>query len=398
MQLAKRIYNKLKTLALRFMNPLVPKQANRMVFTSLPDFSDNAKGFWEYVKKAGSMELIWLVRDESLAMKLRAQGIDCRLLGTLPGVRAVLSARYLVCTHSQFIDIKCKSQVLVNLWHGMPLKAMGYLDSLCTEKDLQSFELASRKTDIFIATSLIMKYIMTSCFHIDARKVRVTGQPRNDQLFNPVNQQLAGSILGEKASGHARYILYCPTFRVGMGRVEGNRSNANVFNLPDYDRDVLDHLLKQANALLVVKLHPFEEKQLAASDLNLPENAVLVQSEAFNRHSATIYDLLNLFDMLITDYSSIYFDFLLLDRPMLFLATDLEEYRGGRGIVFEDYSFWTPGPKAEAFSSFAGELAKCLEDPTYYGKERALVNSLINSHRDGASAARLLDLLQKPGN
>ena len=141
----------------------------------------------------------------------------------------------------------------------------------------------------------------------------------------------------------------------------------------------------------MIKLHPFEEKQYESPALNLPESAVLVKTDIFNNNAVSLYDILNLFDCLVTDYSSIYFDYLLLDRPMIFVDCDLGEYKKARGLVFNDYNFWTPGPKVKTFSDFCREFKTCLENNFYYHKERNLINKLINENLDNNSSKRVLD-------
>jgi CDP-glycerol glycerophosphotransferase len=390
-----RLFNKGRSIFLKTANKIVPKKNNRVVFASLPDYSDNSKGLWEYMNTLPGYETVWLVRNKDLVPKLSKEGLVCHYEYSWEGMRFLLTSKFIVCTHSQFIDIKSSKQKLINLWHGMPLKAMGYLDNSCNARDIEDFKRVSTKSDIMIATSTLMKYVMTGCFNIDPRRVVVTGQPRNDQLFKPVDRAMLDKVLGDKAGKYDRYILYCPTFRVGMGRVEGKKFSGNVFNFTDYDKTTLDNLLKSQNALLVIKLHPFEEKQYNDGELDLPDNAILVRSDVFNCNMLSIYDILALFDVLITDYSSIYFDYLLLDKPIVFTANDLKEYKSGRGLVFDNYDFWAPGPKACSFSELLPCLDNSLSDKDYFKQERAMVNEMVNGFTDGGSAGRVVDVLKK---
>ncbi|MCX8131254.1 MAG: CDP-glycerol glycerophosphotransferase family protein [Clostridia bacterium] len=393
--LLNRIIYKSRILLLRTLNEFVPKQDNKIVLSSLPDFSDNAKGLWEYLAGSEKYEPVWLFSDKSLVEKLSRENITCEYSWSWKGIKALLTSRYIACTHSQHIAIKSSNQFLITLWHGMPLKSMGYIDNLCTKKDIKGFKTVSKKSDIFISTSPIMRYALASCFNIDARKVVITGQPRNDKLFSPEDRAVLSRVCGKNLDAYDKLILYCPTFRAGMGRVEGKKLDKNVFNFPDYQRNELDELLKSHNALLVIKLHPFEEKQYSGSELDLPQNSVLVKSDAFNTNTVSMYDILGLFDVLVTDYSSIYFDYLLLDRPIVFVTSDLNTYKSGRGLIFEDYDFWTPGPKTKTFDEYVQCLRKCLQDKEYYKAERKLVNGLVNQYTDNRSAERIMQCVEK---
>jgi CDP-glycerol glycerophosphotransferase len=384
-----KLVNKFQVYFIRYINLFIPKNENKIVFASVPDFSDNAKGLWEYIITTNTFDAVWLIKNKDVMQKLQASGVKCFLQGSWEANKALITSKFIACTHSQFVELKSKKQVLINLWHGMPLKCMGYLDHSSTEKDINGFRLASKKSDLFVSTSSLMKYVLASCFNMDARKILVSGQPRNDNLFSPVNKDYLSLVLGDKHLQYDKFILYCPTFRSGFGRVDGKKMTLNAFNFEEYDKAALDATLKAHNALLVVKLHPFEEKQY--TDLNLPENAILVKSDVFNSNSISLYDILNAFDVLVTDYSSIYFDYLLLNRPIIFVNCDLGEYKNVRGLVFEDYGFWTPGPKTKTFTEFNTQLNLSLENKSYFGNERSLINKLINEHTDNNSSRRVME-------
>ncbi len=106
-----------------------------------------------------------------------------------------------------------------------------------------------------------------------------------------------------------------------------------------------------------------------------------------------LYDILGATDILVTDYSSIYFDFLLLDKPIVFIPTDLQEYEKSRGFLFDPYNFWAPGPKPLIFTDFLAELTKYIKDENYYKKERTIVNDIVNKYQDSKSSERLYNLV-----
>jgi CDP-glycerol glycerophosphotransferase (TagB/SpsB family) len=90
----------------------------------------------------------------------------------------------------------------------------------------------------------------------------------------------------------------------------------------------------------------------------LGSQVVLLTSEAYTEHTEDLYCLLPATDALITDYSSVYFDYLLLDRPIGFVVDDLEHYRRQRGFLLEPVERWMPG---EQFRS-AKDLEKFIHD------------------------------------
>ena len=113
-----------------------------------------------------------------------------------------------------------------------------------------------------------------------------------------------------------------------------------------------------------------------------------------NEQAEDVTGILNVFDCLITDYSSIYIDYLLTDKPMIFLPYDRKEYLTGRGMNF-DYDEVTPGPKPDTFQSFLDAL---LTEDSHWKTERDRVNLLFNEIHEPCCAQiceQILKQIQK---
>ena len=108
-----------------------------------------------------------------------------------------------------------------------------------------------------------------------------------------------------------------------------------------------------------------------------------------------LYKIINAVDLLITDYSSIYFDFLLLDRPIIFTPMDLDEYRSNPGLLLEPYEFWTPGYKCLNQSDLQEKILLELRDGGSYGKERSVIKNIVHKYQDAYSTKRVLDLIHE---
>ena len=105
--------------------------------------------------------------------------------------------------------------------------------------------------------------------------------------------------------------------------------------------------------------------------------------------NSDIYPLLRDVDVLVTDYSSIYFDFLLLDRPVVFFCYDLDSYtRDDRALLF-DYQTMTPGPKARTMAELVSALHQVAAGDDPWRAERALVASLVFDHLEAGASKRL---------
>lgn len=378
---------------LRTLNTIVPKNNNQILFVSIPDYSDNAKALYEYIvanQMHQQYDIVWLVNDPKVLQILTQKGVKTYLEKSARGLYSIFRSKYIIGTHNNYCGIKAKNQYLVNLWHGVGLKAMGYLDRLETEDTLKHFKKGGEADDILIATASIMRNSLVASFLIDPRKIVITGLPRNDCLFTDDGEKILANLLNRDVSKYSKLLLYMPTFRVGRGRVEGTTEHLDLLK-----SGLLNKFLRDNNILLVLKLHPLEECSFSHDDLALcSENVIILKTECLTTHLASIYEVLMNFDILITDYSTIHFDFLLLNKPIIFLTPDLEQYSQTRGFLLEPYDFWTPGPKVTTIEMLIEEIQKCISDSNYYGGERATINNLVNQFQDRKSCERVWEQIQ----
>jgi CDP-glycerol glycerophosphotransferase (TagB/SpsB family) len=99
-------------------------------------------------------------------------------------------------------------------------------------------------------------------------------------------------------------------------------------------------------------------------------------------------------DVLITDYSSIYLDYLLLNRPCIFIPHDIEQYKEGRGLLLDDYDFWAPGYKVKSFMEFLESLKCSLSGLDPYKTHREEICRQFNYYQTDNSCEKLLNLLE----
>lgn len=98
---------------------------------------------------------------------------------------------------------------------------------------------------------------------------------------------------------------------------------------------------------------------------------------------------------MISDYSSIYFDFLLLDRPIMFLAPDLKEYENIRGFLLNPYDFWTPGPKVSTQFQLENYITQMLSGEDVYSNERKKIREILFEYQGGNSSERVFNQVIK---
>ncbi|HHV39631.1 MAG TPA: CDP-glycerol--glycerophosphate glycerophosphotransferase [Tepidimicrobium sp.] len=270
----------------------------------------------------------------------------------------------------------------INLWHGIPIKAMSLMNKSNIDK------INHIEDDYFISTSDFFNTIMNSCIGITADKYCITGYPRNDYLLNANGIENLNILLDEKINGNI--VLYMPTYRYDRENID------NIFGFSEFCIDSFYKFLDNNNIILLLKLHPNEEKTLASKYKKyMGERIRLITSDDLETQEMDLYKIVNAADLLITDYSSIYFDYLLLNKPIIFTPVDLEHYRENRGLLLEPYEYWTPGPKCIGQEQLQNEILKSLDNPEYYQEERENMRNIFHKYQDGSSTDRVMELIEK---
>lgn len=326
-------------------------------------FADNAKYLYLHVASTHpEIRPVWLSKDRAAVSDLRARGYEAHHVHSLRGVYLNLRAGAVFVTHGlRDVNLWCSGGAkAVMLWHGTALKHVSW-DAHFPDEPLPvrlAHGYTHRVLDLAIVTAESMVPVFASAFRIDPGRIVATGYPRNDALFEPT----PGAGIGIDRSVHRRVerlaaehtvLLYLPTFR------DSSESTAlDVLDLP-----ALAALLERYDAYLLVKTHPNETIDPDA----VPTERVVPLPETVDSHLLLPYA-----DALISDYSSVVFDYLLLDRPLVFYAHDLEEYRAERGFYFE-YEDVTPGPVARSSPALLRSIERVLAGADPYADERARV-------------------------
>ncbi len=174
-----------------------------------------------------------------------------------------------------------------------------------------------------------------------------------------------------------------PTFR---GNVH---SDFDLFLQYGFNIKKLDDFLTRHHMQLEIKLHPF----------NRPSKRVEKELCSSRRirflDQAAIYETLHHYDILITDYSSVFFDYLLLDRPIIFAPFDKESYLEKEREFYFDYDKITPGPKAKDWDEILKWLEIFDKNPSLYSVERKTIKRRFHTHEDTHSTQRVYQSILK---
>ena len=280
-------------------------------------------------------KIVFLCDDSFMREKLSSIGFYSFSRSSLKGIYYLFKAKYsLFDFSSEFVNhYFLKTAVNVNLWHGIPLKKIH-----CDDENNFYAKMSKLTRFIYDILNPVSKYYVVnsqyeqSCYETafltKKENIKILGSPRLDVLFNDIPhsdlfmEEDFKNIQKLKEQGK-KLFFYTPTFRdTGKDISSWLKS------------EKLKEFLNKNNAILVCKLHFADKNSL---DFELTEEFYKMDS------NSDIYPVLKYSDALITDYSSIYFDYLLLDKPILYYVPDIEEYQEKCRGFYRPYEELTAG-------------------------------------------------------
>lgn len=368
------------------MNKIVPKNKSKILFYAPEsDFlTDNSKALYNYLIENNynkSYKIICCVTNTNKSKIFDIKNV--KIVGLYSGIFHYLTSQYVFYSFGSMRIKASKNQKIVNLTHGTPLKSLG------------SFEVSKRYGNevlndftYIIATSEYYKRIICKAFQCPSEKVVIQGHSRNDYLLS------SKRISNLEKCEFKKKILWMPTYRVNKGRYNdlGENSIVSETGLPlleQYkDLDEINKLLLKNNILLAIKIHPGSEfENVKYSNINLYTNSDLEEK------NIELYEFVKEFDALLTDYSSIFFDYLLLDRPIGFTVDDFELYSKNRGFSVKNPLNHMPGHHIKSIEELKIYFEDVISDNDLYKAERSKVNELVNYYQDNNNRKRILDFL-----
>ena len=249
--------------------------------------------------------------------------------------------------------IKKEGQVMMNTWHGTPLKLMGF-DNPSEKPALGIIQRCLLFSDYLLYPNEYMMNLMLDAYQIDKiypGKILLEGYPRNSVFFDEAKRKEFKRILDVEDK---EVFVYMPTFK---GIVSNRKDEKQKRDVDEFLKE-LDLRLND-NQLLFVKFHPYNQSKIDFSKF-------MHVKEFPNGYE--YYDVLNASDILITDYSSVFFDFAISKRKIIIFNYDEEEYLADRGlyIPLEELPF----PKVKTVDELIVELnsSKNYDDGEFLDK------------------------------
>ena len=369
------------------INCFLPKNKKWVFFYESVDceLHDNSRALYNYMKKHYP-EYKYFICASNKEKNRKLFSNHTVVVGQLKGILYFMLSKYCFYSYSSLRIKPSSKQVIVNMWHGTPLKVIGNLskDKFNTGEDMCSFT-------YLLAASEFFKPIMREAFGCKESQVLVCGHPRTDDFFVETHNDYLDEI-----KRHKKSIIWMPTFRVtkdarhkDLGDNYKYDSETMLPLLETYSSlNTLDDFCVKNDILLIIKAHTLA--QINNVDFH---NIHMIKDEDLEKRNISLYQFIAAFDALITDYSSIYFDYLLLNKPMCFIINDIELYQSARGFVVDNPCELRPGNHIKTIAEFYQFLSQILSGIDLYYLERRRVNDLCNQYHDGDNSKRLLQLI-----
>ncbi|MBR3933206.1 MAG: CDP-glycerol glycerophosphotransferase family protein [Clostridia bacterium] len=331
---------------------------------SQPIHSDNAFAVYKYIK------------DNNLLSQYEHIWYDSEMYQKKPFLyRYYLARSKAVIFCNNLFSKARKNQLTVNLCHGSK-----------TKKTRGKYE-APKDLDYILVQADVFKEAMTYEYNLsDHTKMITLGYPRNDDLLN--KSDITAQCLFKR--DFKKLIIWYPTFRQHK-----NGSNYSSVTIPIVHNDILSKKLnecaKKNDVLIVLKPHFAQDVSfIKKSKLS---NIMIINDDFLVENKIRSYQMLSMSDALLTDYSSIYYDYLLVDKPIGMVWEDYDEYKKNQGFALDPDMIYQGGEKIFNIDDFCDFVERIAQGKDILQKERNKIKDITNVYKDNQSSKRVGDFI-----
>ncbi|WP_436895096.1 CDP-glycerol glycerophosphotransferase family protein [Mammaliicoccus sciuri] len=355
---------------------LLPIQKNKVVYYSYwgDQYACSPKAIYqELSSNKKNFKNVWILNDVNTPID--GNPIKVKKNSISYWYHLATSKYFIQNTNMPVYYMKRKKQREVQTFHGTFMKTMGFdtpeFKYETRQNKIDEFQKKVNNWDYVSIPSDYMKEKAKSAFNTNVKPIK-SGFPRNDMLFDALKykDKTKSSLNIPKDK---KVILYAPTWR------EGKSSNIEM-NIKKIQEKLGDQYV------LLIRAH-----YMVSGNMDIRSYYPFAINVS---HYPSIEELYSISDVLITDYSSVMFDFAYLKKPMIFYAYDLEKYLYGERGVYLDYSNIIPGPLVRTTDEIINVLSDYSNlDKMYRGKYDKFYNQFCQYGRDGNSTIQVVNEL-----
>ncbi|MBQ7961996.1 MAG: CDP-glycerol glycerophosphotransferase family protein [Clostridia bacterium] len=380
-RIIKYVTNELPTVIVNMLS-FLPRH-NIIIFESIPSFADNTYWFFKYLVENTDIEkrykLVWRVRTaDDVRDELCGRKIKCIVKNAKTAKQKIELGYYwnfakFIVDCNDYVYKKHPKQKRVFLGHGMPVKIVKDYDLLKGDVDM----------------NMITTYNLNSHFYDIGDKdenMRNFGYCRTDVLYEHA---------GIRQDRDKTYIIWMPTYRqhtrADSLRIENNFPLGLPVIKSTEQMAEINEFLKENNTVLYLRPHPAQD--VSVMKLDEMSNIVIADNKYLN--GTQIYDFLTGTDALITDYSSVYYDYLMIDRPIALAVEDLEEFSAKWPMYFKDFKANYICPYIDTVDDLKKFIKDVATDNDEFREERLKAKHRFYDYTDGKTCERIYNFMVK---
>lgn len=354
---------------------------NRIVMESEGDYTDNIRALYEYMienEYNNEFEIIWFVHNPRLYSKVKNVKFVSRFhrIVNIVADYYIATAKLFVFSHPYWLTNWRKNQIVVSTTH--------------SAAQLKKMEPQKKKiVDYALACSESTSIIKQQYFGLDHNHVLVIGMPRIDLLFK--HKDCFSLVFGKEKN--MSLILVMETFRQTKSWRDSEIINPYSINVIKTNEELieLDKFLETKNTMMIVKVHHLQDLSfLSLTDLS---HIRFITDYDLQIKNVQVNELLENADMLLTDYSSVFYEYLLLNRPIGFLTSDISEY--SRGYITNNIESEMPGEKIKNLEELKAFIEQTLNGYDKYSDQREFIKNKTFKYKDSDNSKRFVEWIKK---
>lgn len=363
-------------------------------------YIDNSRYLFEYAaKNLNDYKLIWIGNKELISKLPKQKNVILVQKDSFKSVLVLLKCKNMFCTQMHRPDL-CSYNVyrganIYSLDHGIPVKKWAQ-DAIDYNGEFDNLSFLKKIYYKIIGESYQYSYFITaSPLHDKANTTALayrgctmeknlsTGTPRNDMLVN-FNKEYAIKIKKEYAEligfdENKKVIMYLPTYRRKAKKIK------SFTTLSENEKQKIDKVLEAHNAILIEKNHFVTEKRGISNTKSQSENIIKLE------HKVDLQEMLLFTDIQISDYSGCFFDFILLDRPVIHYAYDYEDYKDIDSGLYYPIEDFAAGRVTASLDDTIDELEKLLNQEDNYKDKRKYVRNKYMEYEKGIASKQIIE-------
>lgn len=356
-----------------FAEKLLPIKKN-IVFECESDMEDNPRAVYEYLIEQGynkKHKIIWIVKNVDLCKKLNSKRnviflsrFDKTFRGKIKLNYYMSTSKWFIFSHPYWFHKEKNRQVVVHINHGSGFKNV----------DQNNIDI-SNTYDYLLVSSKQLTEIQSRAWKCTFDQMIFGGFPRID-LFNKGDKCEILTKLFDWHEGD-KTIICMPTYKQSARVTDSDVNDRFSLSFVNDEQELcnLNVAMKSKKVHLIVKLHPLQRKDLLYME-SLTNIHYITNDELFSK-KILLYELIGKCDALVTDLSSVYTDYLYLNRPIAFLMDNIRNYK--RGYLVNNIEDYMPGEQINNYDEFICFINDVLSGNDEYAEERERIFEFFHS-------------------